>query len=267
MSSSSSPSTPPPLRRALVCGASQGIGRATALALAADGVAVTALARRGALLEALLPELRTAGAPEARAVVADLDDRAGLDASLTALLDAHGPHHILILNTGGPPPGPILEAEPEAFARAFARHVLAGHRLLQRLLPGMRAAGWGRVVNVVSTSVREPIPNLGVSNTTRAAVAGWAKSVSDELPPGVTINSVLPGATDTERLGSLAEHLAAVRGTSVAEVQAEWRNQIPERRLAEPREIAAVIAFLASPAAAYLRGQAIAVDGGRMRSI
>lgn len=267
MSAPALPSTPPARRRALVCGASQGIGRATALALAADGVAVTALARRAGPLETLRDELLAAGAPEAGVLVADLDERAGMEAAVRAALEARGPHHILILNTGGPPPGPILEAEPEAFARAFARHVLAGHRLLQLLLPGMRAAGWGRVVNVVSTSVREPIPNLGVSNTTRAAVAGWAKSVSDELPPGVTINSVLPGATDTERLGSLAEHLAAARGTSVAEVQADWRAQIPERRLAEPREIAAVIAFLASPAAAYLRGQAIAVDGGRMRSI
>jgi 3-oxoacyl-[acyl-carrier protein] reductase len=145
--------------------------------------------------------------------------------------------------------------------------VVAAHTFLQCCLPGMRATGYGRIVNVVSTSVYEPIEGLGVSNTTRAAMAGWAKSVSRELPPGVTINNVLPGFTDTERLAELKAAMARSRGVDEAEVEHGWLAQIPEGRLADPAELGGLIAFLASPAAAYLRGQSIALDGGRMRSI
>jgi 3-oxoacyl-[acyl-carrier protein] reductase len=131
----------------------------------------------------------------------------------------------------------------------------------------MEQAGYGRIINIVSTSVREPIPNLGVSNTTRAAVAGWAKSLSRELPPGITINNVLPGFTDTDRLGSLAEAVAGRSGTSTGQVRESWLAQVPEGRLGRPEEPGALIAFLASPAGAYIRGQSIAVDGGRLRGI
>lgn len=150
---------------------------------------------------------------------------------------------------------------------ALGRHLFAAHVLVQQLLPGMREAGYGRIINVLSTSVREPIPNLGVSNLTRAAVASWAKTLSGELPPGVTINNVLPGFTDTERLGSLGEDTASRTGTTLEAVRAGWIAQIPEGRLARPEETAEAIAFLASPAAAYIRGHSIPVDGGRLRSI
>ena len=254
-------------RAALVCGASKGIGRASALALAERGAAVTVLARNGEALEALLPELRAAGASAARALVADLEDQAALAASVDALLEAEGSQHILLNNTGGPPPGLLLEAEPEDFLKALSRHLLASHLLVRKLVPGMAAAGYGRIVNVISTSVREPLPRLGVSNTTRGAMAAWAKTLARELPPGVTINSVLPGFTDTERLSSLAATLAAQQGVEAAEVFTTWRGMVPEGRLGTAAELGAVVAFLVSPAAAYVRGVCLPVDGGRLNSI
>jgi 3-oxoacyl-[acyl-carrier protein] reductase len=222
--------------RALVCGASAGIGRATALALARRGCAITALARRADPLNALLPELLAAGAPAATALVADLDNTEAL-------------------------------ARPADLSAAFTRHVLSAQVLLTALLPTMRAAGFGRVVIVTSTSVREPLDNLGVSNTIRAAMAAWAKSWSRELPPGVTINNVLPGYTDTERLATLADGAAARQGATADEVRAAWRSAVPEGRFARPDEIAEVIAFLCSPAASYIRGVSLPVDGGRLRSL
>jgi 3-oxoacyl-[acyl-carrier protein] reductase len=254
-------------RAALVCGASSGIGRATALALGALGCRVVALARRVDRLAGLTDELRALGAPDPTALVGDLEDLPSLVVAVQHELDQRGPLHILLNNTGGPPGGPLLDATPSALSVAFARHVLAAHTLTQLLTPGMRQAGYGRIVNVLSTSVREPIPNLGVSNTIRAAMAGWAKSLSQELPPGLTINNLLPGYTDTERLDGLAQANAARAGSSADAVRAAWLNQIPEGRLGQPEEPAALIALLCSPAGAYIRGQSIAVDGGRTRSI
>lgn len=254
-------------KHALVCGASTGIGRATAMALAGMGAEVTALARSQEKLEGLMPELSEAGAPAARYIVADLDDRSGLASSADQLLADHGPIHILINNTGGPPPGPILQATDEAFLAAFSRHVLASHLLVRSFLPGMIHDGYGRIINVISVSVREPIPNLGVSNTTRGAVASWAKTVSKELPPCVTINNVLPGYTATDRLAELGENIARTQGKTTEEVRQGWVATIPEGRLGRPEEVGGVIAFLASPAASYIRGVSLPVDGGRLNGI
>ena len=254
-------------RTALVCGASAGIGRATALALAGLGARVTGLARSAVKLAALRPQLLDAGAAAADFLVADLDDAPGLERKVAAWLEAHGPIHILVHNTGGPAAGKLLDADPAALLAAFQRHVLTAHRLVQMVLPGMQAAGYGRIVTVLSTSVREPIEMLGTSNTTRAAMAGWSKSMSRELPPGITINNVLPGYTATERLAELARGTAERTGREIDSIEAEWREVVPEKRLARPEEIAAVIAFLASPASSFVRGVSLAVDGGRMRSI
>lgn len=253
-------------RHALVCGASAGIGRAAAFALAAGGAQLTLLARRADRLSEIIPSLLEAGAASATALQADLDDRASLATTLDTLV-ANGPVHILLHNTGGPPAGPLLQADLSEFEVAFGRHVLAGQLMVQKLVPGMKEEGYGRIINVVSTSVREPIPNLGVSNTIRGAVASWAKSLSRELPPGITINNILPGFTDTERLSNLKQAVANRTGKSEAEVHDGWIAQVPEGRLAQPEELAAAIAFLASPAAGYIRGVSLPVDGGRLRSI
>jgi 3-oxoacyl-[acyl-carrier protein] reductase len=249
-------------KTALVCGASSGIGRAVALALASRGATIVALARRTERLEALLPELGAAGAPAATALTADLQQTGTLAEALAGV-----PAEILIHNTGGPPGGPLVAAEPEALRVAFERHVLSAQVLLRALLPGMQSAGFGRIVTITSTSVREPIPNLGVSNTIRGAMASWAKSVANELPPGVTINNVLPGFTDTDRLASLKAARAARQGVTEQDVHAAWIDAVPEGRLGRPEEVAAMVAFLCSPDGGYVRGQSIAVDGGRLRSI
>ena len=252
-------------RHALVCGASSGIGRATAIALAALGCDVTGLARRRDRLETLLPELAQAGSGQHGILVADLDEHEDLLAKVDALV--FRPVHILVNNTGGPKGGPLAKADAEELRAAFHRHVLAAHQLTQRCLPSMQDAGYGRIVNVLSTSVYEPIAGLGVSNTIRAAMAGWAKSLASELPPGLTINNVLPGFTDTERFGSLQQARATNTGTSAEAVHAAWLSMVPERRLARPEETAAAVAFLCSPDGAYIRGVSLPVDGGRLRGV
>ena len=254
-------------KHALVCGASDGIGRAIARGLAAHGASLTLLARRRERLETLAKELTEAGAPKVRTIVFDLDERDQLCSTIDALVAESGPVHILINNTGGPSPGPILEAGPEDFQLGLGRHLFASQLLVKSVLPGMREAGFGRIINVISTSVREPIPNLGVSNTVRGAMASWAKTVAGELPPGITINNLLPGLTDTERLTSLRGSIAARTGQSEEAVLEGWRQQVPEGRLAQPEELAAAVVFLASPAASYIRGISLPVDGGRLHCI
>lgn len=254
-------------RHALVCGASAGIGQATARALASLNAELTLLARSKEKLEGQLAELTAAGASKIHILIADLDNRSELKEKIVAHLATHGPVQILINNTGGPAPGPLLKAEESDLLNAFGRHVLAAQILVKAILPGMVESGYGRIINVISTSVREPIPNLGVSNTIRGAMASWSKTLSRELPPKVTINNVLPGFTATGRLAQLAESIAKRNESSVEDVETNWRAQVPEGRLAQPEELGQVIAFLASPAASYVRGQSLAVDGGRLRGI
>lgn len=255
-------------RHALVCGASRGIGRAAAHALAARGCRVTVLARDEERLDALALELKQEGAPEAWSLRADLDDREKLRQRVAEHVEERGPVHILVNNTGGPPSGRLLDVDDEAtFTGPFGRHVLASHLLVRLLLPGMQEAGYGRIVNVLSTSVKEPIPGLGVSNTVRAAMASWAKTLSRELPPGVTINSVLPGYTETERLDALREQLAGRTGKAPEQVVEGWIGKTPEGRLGKPEELGAAIAWLCSPQASFVRGIVLPVDGGRLQSI
>jgi len=255
-------------RRALVCGASQGIGRASALELARLGADVVLLARSADPLQALageLPRIHDGQRHHWRAV--DMRDTDTL-AAASAELAADGPVHLLVNNSGGPPGGTAHAAEPAAFEAAFRQHLLAGQVLLQALLPGMREAGYGRIVNVISTSVKEPIPGLGVSNTVRAAVAGWAKTLAGELAAdGITVNNVLPGYTRTARLDGLLAARARASGRDERDIAREMLATVPAGRFGEPAEVAAMVAFLCTPAAAYVNGTSIAVDGGRTRSL
>lgn len=255
-------------RHALVCGASEGIGRAAARELALLGADVTVLARREAVLREVVAALpRTHARQHHRFVEADLTRHAALAGDIAALA-ATRPVHILVNNAGGPPPGRVIDAEPEDFLAACSLHLLACQTLARATVPGMRAAGWGRIVNVVSTSVREPIPGLGVSNATRAAVAGWAKTLSRELgPDGITVNNVLPGYTRTRRLEQILARRIEDGGGTAASAEAAMLKDVPAARFADPAEVAATIAFLASPAAGYVNGVSLAVDGGRTHCI
>jgi 3-oxoacyl-[acyl-carrier protein] reductase len=254
-------------RHALVCGASEGIGRATAHELALLGADVTLLARRAEVLREVEAALPRTGGQQHGWIAADVSREETLRAQAEGLA-AGRPVHILVNNTAGPPGGPAHTADTAAFLEAFNRHLIANQVLVQALLPGMRAANWGRIVNVVSTSVREPIPNLGVSNTIRGAVAGWAKTLSRELAPfGVTVNNVLPGYTETGRIDQIVRDRTAATGQSADSILENMRKGVPAGRFASPSEIGGVIAFLCSPAAGYVNGVSLAVDGGRMQSI
>lgn len=255
-------------KHALVCGASEGIGRAAAMELAALGADVTVLARREQVLAEVAATLpRSHDAQRHGWLAADMDDSDTLRRKATALA-AGARVHILVNNSAGPPPGPAAAAAPDDYLRTFQRHLIGGQVLVQALLDGMREAAYGRIVNVISTSVREPIANLGVSNTVRGAVASWAKTLASELGPhGITVNSVLPGFTETGRLASLITGNARRSGRSEDEVAAGMLANVPAGRFGKPEETAAAIAFLCSPAAAYINGVTLAVDGGRTRAL
>tara|TARA_B110000014_G_C20080916_1_gene564787 strand:+ start:807 stop:1544 length:738 start_codon:yes stop_codon:yes gene_type:complete len=239
-------------KRALVCGGTSGIGKAAAEALNDCGADVVILSR---------------SAYGENTISCDLEDLDSLIDSVTKEIESNGSFEILINNSGGPPSGPLIEAKPSDFEKAFLRHVLASQTLVQLLLPGMQKTEYGRIINIISTSVKEPIPGLGVSNTIRGAMASWSKTLSKELPPSITINNVLPGFTNTERLTELKKTLSKQKGISQEEVENAWLSTVPEGRLADPSELGKVVAFLSSPAASFVRGTSIPVDGGRTGSI
>jgi 3-oxoacyl-[acyl-carrier protein] reductase len=260
-----SSSTPLDGRHALVCGSTQGIGKAGAMALAAAGAQVTLIARNDQGLEKVRAELPAARAQAHRVIVADFTDWKSLQEKVQTHLQQHGPAHILVNNTGGPPAGPAFEAQPDEYTRAFNQHLLCNQALVQAVAAGMREAKYGRIINIISTSVIMPIKGLGVSNTIRAAVANWARTLAVELAPfGITVNNVLPGYTATARLGSLIQGRASRAGAKPEEIEREMMASVPMRRFGTPEEIGAVIAFLASPAASYVTGVNLPVDGGRL---
>ncbi|MCC6661223.1 MAG: SDR family oxidoreductase [Phycisphaerales bacterium] len=255
-------------RRALVCGSTQGIGRACAAELAALGAEVVLMARDAARLKATAAELPTAQGQRHSFVAADFSDPAAVGHAITSVIDSARPIHILVNNTGGPKGGLASEAAASDFEAAFRMHVVCNQVLVRALLPGMKAAGFGRIINIISTSVKAPIPGLGVSNTIRGAVANWAKTLAMELAPfGITVNNVLPGFTDTARLEELFKGRAAKAGRPYEDVVKDAVASIPAGRLGRPEEIAAAVAFLATAAASYINGINLPVDGGRTQSL
>jgi len=252
-------------KRALVCGSTQGIGKAVALELAYLGATVTLLARDESALKLVIPELSTTANQNHDYLCADFSNQLALKKIVNARFgDAKETVHILVNNTGGPQGGPILTAKEDEFIQTFNNHLICNHILTQALVEGMKTAGYGRIINIISTSVKQPLKGLGVSNTIRAAVANWAKTLSLELGGfGITVNNVLPGATNTARLVGLNKAKSERTGKSLEELKREMVAEIPAGRYAEPYEIANAVAFLASPAASYINGINVPVDGGR----
>lgn len=253
-------------KTALVCGASQGIGRACAHLLAGQGARIILLARNQEALESLRKELPNAS--QHRTVSVDLSNIQKLEDSIKNLLQEIPNIHILVNNSGGPAMGKLLDAENASFIEVFTQHLLASQTLSRLLVPGMIQAQYGRIINIISTSVKSPLSNLGVSNTIRGAVANWAKTLANEIGPyGITVNNVLPGATLTGRLKGLMEISAQKSGKSLSEIEAEWLVNIPLKRYAQPEDVASAVCFLASPAACHVTGINLPVDGGRTPSL
>ena len=254
-------------KRAIVCGSTRGIGKAVAIELALLGATVTAVARNEAGLQSTLAELSDAHGQRHEYLIADFNEPERLK-SVVRTYAARNVVHILVNNTGGPPAGLAIDAEPEDYLQAFSAHLICNQILVQAVVPGMKHAGYGRVINIISTSVKIPIPGLGVSNTIRGAVASWSKTISLELGPfGITVNNVLPGATMTDRLEEVLRGKAGKTGKSFDELREQMIREIPARRLASAHEVAGAAAFLATPAAGYINGINLTVDGGRTGSL
>ena len=252
-------------KNAIVCGSTQGIGEASAIELAKLGANITLIARNETKLINVLGNLDTSKGQTHSFLCVEFMDTEGLKTKISELQDTY---HILVNNTGGPESGPITDAEIESFEIAFKMHLINNQVLVQKVVEGMKKENFGRIINIISTSVKTPIPGLGVSNTIRAAVANWAKTLSLELGPyGITVNNVLPGFTNTNRLKSLISKKAQIEGKTEIEIREIMEKQVPANRFAEASEIAYTVAFLASPLANYINGINIPVDGGRTTSL
>lgn len=255
-------------KTAIVCGSTQGIGLESAKKLALMGANLVLIARTESKLVESIKLLDTSMGQNHSYLVADFSNPSDLLAIIQNWVKAGNVAHVLVNNTGGPKGGPIKDAHTSEFIDTFNQHLICNHILVQNLYPGMIEAGYGRIVNVISTSVKQPLPNLGVSNTIRGAVASWSKTLANELGEyGITVNNVLPGATNTVRLQGIAEVKSSKTGESVEEIFKEMAAESPMKRIAQPQEIANVIAFLCSPEASYVNGINVPVDGGRTKSL
>lgn len=254
-------------KTALVCGSTQGIGLAIAQELALLGADCILMARNEDALQKAKATLDVSKGQAHQIQVADFSQTTTVQTAIAHILQ-HNTVHILVNNTGGPPAGPITAATEAQFMSALHLHLINNHHLASAVIPGMRESGYGRIINIVSTSVKIPLANLGVSNTTRAAVAAWSKTLANEIASfGITVNNVLPGATATARLSAIIENKAQKTAQALTDVEQEMLHEIPMKRFGKAEEIAAMAAFLATPAAAYITGQSICVDGGRTGSI
>lgn len=255
-------------KKAIVCGSTQGIGKAVAVELANLGASITLIARNETALKQVKSELNTSTGQLHSYLCVDFSEPNKLKDLMDAFMQRNNPIHILVNNTGGPPSGPIVAAKNEEFLSAFTNHLLCNHIMAQACIDGMKHSGYGRIINIISTSVKSPLPNLGVSNTIRAAVANWAKTMANELGKfNITVNNVLPGATNTQRLKTIITNKASKNHLEINSVEKEMLNEIPMARFGEASEIANAIVFLASPAASYINGINLPVDGGRTPSL
>ena len=253
---------------ALVCGSTQGIGKAIALKLAEMGCSIILVSRNEEKLQATLSGLDTSHGQKHQFLKVDFSNPLQVKQELDSFFKNHTGVHILINNSGGPKGGLIKDASIEEFISTFNQHLICNHILVQALYPKMIELGYGRIINIISTSVKQPLPNLGVSNTIRGAVASWSKTLANELGQyGITVNNILPGATDTISLKELAEIKSQKTGQSIEEIFQEMANESPMKRIAQPQEVAAAVAFLASPDASYINGINLPVDGGRTKSL
>jgi len=255
-------------RVALVAASSRGLGRAVAEELAAEGAHVVMCARGSSALEEAAAAVDAAGPGRVETVVADLAEAEGVAAVSTLALERFGRVDVLVNNAGGPPAGPFESHALEDWRRAVRLNLESALELTRAVLPGMKERGWGRIVNITSVAVKEPVDGLILSNSVRAAVTGFARTLANEVAPyGITVNNALPGYTRTDRLNELATAQSERRGIAPEQVEAEWEAGIPMGRLGEPREFAALVAFLASDRASYITGCSIPVDGGRTRGL
>ncbi len=255
-------------RVALVAASSRGLGRAIAEELASEGAHLVLCARGRDALERTAAELRDGYDVRVTAVAADLARREGVETVLAAALGAHGRVDVLVTNSGGPPAGPFEMHDAEAWEAAVHQLLRSAVGLIRGALPGMKERGWGRIVNVTSIAAKQPVDGLILSNSVRAAVTGMARTLANEVARhGVTVNNALPGYTRTQRVEELAARVAEREGVDLAEARARWEREIPMGRLGEPREFAALVAFLCSERAAYITGQSVAVDGGWVKSV
>lgn len=253
---------------ALVAGSTQGIGKAVAMKLAEMGADIILLARNEEKLKLVKEELPREGDQIHDYLVVDFTQPLELKQTISNYLSKGKSIDILINNTGGPKAGPVIDADISEFLSAFNQHLICNHILVQAVVPGMKQSGGGRIVNIISTSVKQPLPGLGVSNTIRGAVGNWSKTLANELGQfNITVNNVLPGATNTTRLQEIASNKSAKTGDSVDAIFDEMAEESPMKRIAKPEEIAAAVAFLASPSASYINGINIPVDGGRTKSL
>ena len=254
-------------KRAIVCGSTQGIGKASAIELAQLGASITLVARNEEKLRNVISELPVGQSQQHKYLVADFDFPDQVKNAIQQFSKTQVAH-ILINNTGGPPAGLAIDATPDDFIKAFNSHLVNGQILIQALVQGMKAEKYGRIINIISTSVKIPIRGLGVSNTIRGAVANWSKTLATELAPfGITVNNVLPGTTMTGRLEAIINNNAAKSGITFEEAKRKMTEEVPAGRISEPHEVAAAVAFLASPVASYITGINLPVDGGRTGSL
>jgi 3-oxoacyl-[acyl-carrier protein] reductase len=255
-------------KRALVCGSTQGIGKSIAIDLAEAGAEIILFARNEEALKKTLAELPNNYQQKHKYIAADFSHPEKVGEAIKTFISKNNSIQIIINNTGGPTAGQAIDADIQDFRIAFNQHLINNQLILQALLPGMKESGYGRIINIISTSVKVPIQGLGVSNTIRGAVASWAKTISNELGPfGITVNNILPGLTKTKRLESLIEKRANDAGKSIIQMEELMKATIPLRRFADANEISSLACFLASPYASYITGTSIRVDGGSTPSI